>query len=242
MYSYHYILCLGGEHVRPDNRISWWIPVLAVLVVLAAVAAVLLLMPREEPAPDPSPPGTTGPTVPNALESLQFSRYSGQYVEDGTDEEVSNVAAILVNNPTSEFLDLGTVTYKVGGTTATFEITGLPPGGTAWVLEAERLQLEDGWEFEFQDSTYTFRADAIRQTDLLTVQSQDDTLTVTNVSDQTLENVCLYYKVKHSDGNYLGGITYMMEFGTLEPGASAQKRSAHYGPNAEIVRYSYQTG
>lgn len=227
--------------MQSKNRISWWIPALIVLVVLAAVAAVLLLMPREGPAEGTSPPETTSPPV-EALSCLQFSRYSGQYVEDGSDEEVSGVAAILVTNPTSRFLDLATVTYEVGDTTATFEITGLPPGGTAWVLEKERLRLEDGWEFTYKDSSYTFRSDAIRQTDLLSVESDGDTLTVTNVSGQTLENVCLYYKIKHSDGNYLGGITYMMEFGTLEPGGSMRKQSTHYGSSAEIVRYSYQTG
>ena len=108
------------------------------LLVLAAVAAVLLLMPPEEAA-DPSPPGGSGTL---ALKCLQFSSYTGQFVEDGTDEPVAGVAAMLVTNPTAQFLDLATVTYKVGDTTATFEITGLPPGGTAWVLEKNRLRLK----------------------------------------------------------------------------------------------------
>ena len=226
--------------MQPKNRISWWIPALIVLLILAAVALVLLLMPREEP-PGPTDPPENVPAA-EALQCLQFSRYSGEYVEDGSHEQVTDVAAMLVKNPTSKFLDLATITYKVGAKTATFVITGLPPGGTASVLEKNRLRLEDGWDFVYEDSSYTFRSDAIRQTDRLTVQSDGNSLAVTNASDQTLKNVCLYYKVKHTDGNYFGGITYMMEFGTLEPGTSASKQSSHFGPDADIVRYSYQTG
>lgn len=224
--------------MQSKNRISWWIPVIGFLLLLAAVAAVLLLMPPEEAA-DPSPPGNSGTL---ALKCLQFSSYTGQFVEDGTDEPVAGVAAMLVTNPTAQFLDLAKVTYKVGDTTATFEITGLPPGGTAWVLEKNRLRLKEGWKFELDSCTDTFRSNTIRQTDLLKVEPDGDSLTVTNVSGGEVKNVCLYYKVKHSDGNYLGGITYMLDFGTLAPGASATKRSTHFGSNAEIVRYSYQTG
>ena len=227
--------------MHPKNRINWWIPALIVLLVLAVTAAVLLLMPREGPPGEPTAPTEPPPSV-DALRGLQFSSFSGEFVEDGTHAQVSNVAAMLVTNPTSKFLDLATVTYKVGDKIATFEITGLPPGGTAWVLEKDRLRLEEGWKFEFDDSSHSFRSDAIRQTDLLTVRNDGHTVTVTNVSDKPLKNVCIYYKVKHSDGNYFGGITYMMDFDDLEPGGTLTKQSAHYGPDAEIVRYSYQTG
>ena len=227
--------------MKKENRIRFyplWGVAIAVLVVALTVTAVLWLWPWENDAP----PDTTGESNgTEELVCLQFSRYSGAFVEDGSDEAVSNVAAMLVANTGSEFLDLATVTYDAGGQTATFVVTGLPPGEKAWVLESNRMILADGIEFRLRDCATTFRPDAVTQTDLLSVTPQGDTLTVENTSDRTLENVCVYYKVYHTDGNYLGGITYMLSFGTLKPGESARKQSVHYGEDARIVRFSYQT-
>ncbi len=175
------------------------------------------------------------------LYCLEINRYSGPFVEDGQNEQVENVAAILVENRSKQYLDYAKVTYYVAGKIATFNVTGLPPGGKAWVLEAEKMQIEGTPSFEFLDCESTFRKDAVMTTDLIGVATQDNVLTVTNKSDETLENVCVYYKNVNSDGNYLGGITYMIGFDTLEAGKSAQRESAHFGENSRIVRYSFQT-
>ncbi len=217
-----------------------WIVAASVLATVALTALVLLLWPWEK-GPEDAPQPMEQVQM-DQLVSLEFSRYSGAYVEDGSDEKVSGVAAMLVANPTDRFLDLATVTYQVGEKTAVFEVKGLPPGGKAWVLESQRMTLDDGDTFQLEDCVTTFRADAIRQTDLLSVQRDGNSLTVKNVSGETLENVCLYYKVKHTDGNYLGGILYTLNFGTLEAGASQTRQAGHFSDRAEIVRYSYQIG
>ncbi len=175
------------------------------------------------------------------LYCLEITRYSGAYVEDGKNEQVENVAAILVENRSEQFLDLAKVTYCVGDRVATFNVTGLPAGEKAWVLEAEKMQIEGTPTFEFLDCESTFRKDAVLTTKLLDVQTKDNVLTVENKADKTLKNVCVYYKNVNSDGNFLGGITYMLGFDTLQEGQTAQRESAHFGVNSRIVRFSYQT-
>lgn len=195
--------------------------------------------------------GCIGPgddTTPTAadlggLVCLEYSRYTGAFPEDGSGRQVSNVAAMLVRNSSSEFLDYATILCDVGGQSGTFQITGVPPGGTVWVLEQSGLSLKEGDRFAATEcEEYYFRPDAVMRTDQLSVKVDGNSLTVTNASEKRLKNVCVYYKTVHSDGNYFGGITYMLNFGDLEPGASAQKQSSHFGSDSKIVRYSFQEG
>lgn len=175
------------------------------------------------------------------LYCLEFNSYSGVFVEDGKNEDVQNIAAILVENRAKVFLDRATIKYRYGDKTATFMVTGLPAGEKCWVMEASKMPLDGKHEFEFIECTSAFKDDAVLYTDKLEVVTQDNTLTVTNTSDKTLKNVCVYYKNTFDDGNYLGGITYMMSFDTIAPDESLQKESGHFTDGSKIVRYSFQT-
>ena len=174
------------------------------------------------------------------LYCLEISTYTGPYVEDGKNEEVENVAAILVENRAQQFLDYATITYYVGGKIATFRVTGLPVGGKAWVLEADRLQLDGTHSFEFLDCESVFKKDAVTSTADIEISTEGNILTAKSKTTKNLRNVCIYYKNVNDDGNYLGGITYMINFGTLTAGQSVQNQSAHFGENSRIVRYSFQ--
>jgi hypothetical protein len=66
-------------------------------------------------------------------------------------------------------------------------------------------------------------------------------LTAVNNTDRTLDNVFIYYKTLHTDGNFFGGITYLVDFGTLAPGGSAQSVAGHFQEGkTEIVRIGWQ--
>lgn len=181
----------------------------------------------------------TGATAAD-LYCLEFNAFSGAFVEDGKNEEVEDVAAILVENRSEAFLDRATITYKYGDKDAVFMLTGLPAGEKCWVLEQNRLVLDGKHSFEFEDCVTAFKEDAVLNTDYITKTSVDNAITVTNTSDKKLLNVCVYYKNTMDDGNYFGGITYMINFGDIEPGGSITKASAHYSDTSKVVRYSYQ--
>lgn len=167
--------------------------------------------------------------------------FTGAFVEDGSNEQVENVAAILIQNQSDEFLDRAVVTYDLGDKTATFVVTGLPSGATATVLETDRLTLDGTETFLEPECTYAFKQDAITSTEDVTVTAEGNVLTAENNTEGDLKNVCIYYKNLSSDGTYLGGITYMLSFGDMQSGERVEKSAAHFSERSQIVRYSFQT-
>ncbi|MBQ7133534.1 MAG: hypothetical protein IJO20_03465 [Ruminococcus sp.] len=218
-------------------------------VTLRVMASVLVLLlavtfsgcTKEDSTKDISYGATQNRASSEDLYCLEFTSYSGPYVEDGSNEEVENILAVLLENRSDEYLEFATVTYDVDGKTAQFVVSGLPPSKRAWVLEANRMGVKADLEFEFLDCQSTFRDDALLTTDKLEVEVDGNTLTLKNISEDNLSNPCVYYKNLNSDGNYLGGITYMVGFETLKPKDSLKKQAGHYTENSRIVRYSYQT-
>lgn len=196
-----------------------------------------------EADPPPEGDGSAGKATSEDIVCKEFARFSGQYVEDGRDEPVENVAAILVTNTSDSFLDLATLTYTIDGKTATFVVTGLPAGRSAWVMENSRMTIGADASFTFVDCVSAFRDNAVTSTRNLTIRSNGNMLTAINNTGTTLKNVAVYYKVVHTDGNYFGGITYMVSFDTLAPGEALETLAGHYQDGStEIVRISWQTG
>ena len=171
----------------------------------------------------------------------KFGIFSGQFVEDGRDELVQNVAAVLVTNRTDRFLDFATLTFDIDGQTATFILSGLPAGRSAWVMEATRMTATSSSVFTYQNCVNSFRDDVTASTDQITISSDGNMLTAVNNTSETLEGVFIYYRTLHTDGNFLGGITYRVDFGTLEPGASVETLAGHFNKDTtEIVRIGWQ--
>lgn len=175
------------------------------------------------------------------LVCLEYSRYTGSFPENGKDTQVSDVAAMLIHNSSPQFLEYATIECTIGEQTGFFFVTGLPPGAMVWVLERSGMTLSEGETFKATKcEDYVYRDDAVMMTDKISVSAEGNTLTVTNNTDGTLDNVTVYYKIVMEDGRYFGGISYLLSFGNLPPGGSASKASSHFGPDAKIVRYSFQ--
>ena len=176
------------------------------------------------------------------LSVLAESGHTGLYYEDGQNKPVENVAAILLKNNSEEFLDRAVVEYDISGKRATFIATGLPPGKAAWVQEQNKLTLgpSETFTLDYDSVEASFNNTARLTTDDIELDLKDNTLTVTNITEKPLVNVCVYYKNLGSDGNYLGGITYMIAFDRLGPGEELTKQSQHFGNQSDIVKYSYQ--
>lgn len=171
-----------------------------------------------------------------------FAVFSGHYVEDGSDEMVENVAAALITNRSKEYLDLATLTYDIDGKEAVFVVTGLPAGESAWVMEAHRMTITKESEITYKKCEPSFREDVLGTTNRISVEYDGDKLRVTNESQEMIEDIFLCYKRVNSDGSYLGGITYRVDVGTLDPGETVRCIAGHYVKNeTKIVRIGWRT-
>lgn len=171
-----------------------------------------------------------------------FYSYSGEYVEDGSDELVSNIAAIRVKNTSDVPYQTLKLSLKVEDENYEFFITTLLPGDVVTVLEKYKktfagngkynaFDITESSQFAKTPSVYEkkFKADIF-----------DGIMNLTNTSGKNFENdVYVYYKTKDTEG-YFGGITYRINFGPLKKGELSQRNSSHlYSDASEIVFITY---
>lgn len=145
--------------------------------------------------------------------------YDGPYLEDGSNDPVKGVAALMVYNAGSRDISSAMVTVERKGERLHFFLTWLPAGCRVLVLESGRAAFESSevtgcsvtgvrWE--------TFCADGV------TVEMEENgRLLVTNRGGRALRNVRLRYKLfSHKGDFYVGGITYCICVGNLGSGES----------------------
>ena len=171
------------------------------------------------------------------LSVLKVGRYSGLFVEDGSDEEAENVACLLVHNTTDQYLDYGEIRATIGETECCFVVTGLPGGAVVWVMEKDRcaMELDDG--YQYIGETLSPLKDLSTEDSRVQVEFLKGKIAVTNLSDKDLSSVRVYYKRLHSDGYLLGGITYTTAIEGLKAGERAELTAGHSTEtNCRVVR------
>lgn len=167
-----------------------------------------------------------------------FLPYTGAFMEDRTDEVVTDVLAIQVTNSGEEFIQTMDITLSAGETQAQFSLSTLFPGETAVVLEKNRMAYSTAPEFEqVQTSAVAlFEEHPGMCQDKLEIQCLDGVINVTNISDEDItEDVLIYYK-NYVNGIYYGGITYRLRIeGGLKAGEIRQGSAAHFNPDNSTV-------
>lgn len=170
--------------------------------------------------------------------------YSGTYVEDGSNEQVTDVLTIVVKNISSDLVEYGLITVDCGGETATFELSALPAGSYALVMEKNRLTY---------DNTMVLSKPICEQyaepNNLITdfgndfnVYPSDGVINIENISGRDIESdVSLFYK-NYEYGLFIGGITYRARFsGGIKAGEIAQCMQQHYSLEKSAIMYmSYE--
>ena len=170
--------------------------------------------------------------------------YSGTYVEDGSNEQVTDVLTIVVKNISSDLVEYGLITVDCSGETATFELSALPAGSYALVMEKNRLTY---------DNTMVLSKPICEQyaepNNLITdfgndfnVYPSDGVINIENISGRDIESdVSLFYK-NYEYGLFIGGITYRARFsGGIKAGEIAQCMQQHYSLEKSAIMYmSYE--
>ena len=149
------------------------------------------------------------------LRILELRCYDGPFVEDGSCRQVRGVAALVLFNPSKQFLECGAVKVWQGGRLLVFAFTCIPPEGRVLVLESSAKpyssdRITDCWGW-----CITTKTDRPIQVE----EVGRSALAVTNLQTETVEEITVYYKdYDPKEKLYIGGISHSITVYNLQKG------------------------
>ena len=160
--------------------------------------------------------------------------YTGDYVEDGSDDPAENVLMLTFENR-GEAQQL--VEIRVNQEYS-FEFTSLMPGETVRVLEQNRAEYTSGMEVSSAEMIrhLTYSKMPSLMTGRVRIEDSDGGLKITNISDKTMTDGKIYYKYG-ADGSFFGGITYVAAIPDLEPEQEVVLAPSHYVEGESSIRF-----
>lgn len=243
-------------------KVKWWITVLVFLLGIGVGSGVARLGSRESTKlndatvatrPDP----TEKPTRPNPEQSggtpeqtgfpfaLEYTSlvaqkliaYEGAFLEDGSEEAVEDVAALILENTGTIGIEYAQIIVMQSGRELSFDATYIPPKSRILLLEENKQAYSDAPVTACRCRTVipgvfdrSERTVSIRETGMCTLE-------VTNLTDREVSGIRVYYK-HHEGANdlYVGGITYSTVIPELAPGESRSVTPYRYASGyAQVV-------
>lgn len=162
--------------------------------------------------------------------------YTGNYLEDGSDETIEKVAAIIISNTSDKMLQVGDITFKVNDKeNATFRVTNLLPHTSALVLESNKRKYSDKDDYSYGTvvNAYLDAPDLLE--DKFEVIKENGNLKLKNKTDKTYKKVYVYYKYVQSGGAFMGGITYRVPFENIEGKKTVTSVANHFSANTSVI-------
>lgn len=178
----------------------------------------------EEPTRSFTMPVTVSGTE---LIAQRLSAYEGPFLEDGTDREVVDIAALHIYNPTDKEILKTSITLYWEQQPYMFYGEHIPPASTVILLEKSANPYRSdmpiacsGWQELSEDQSVS---------GIVVTEISMGTVAVTNMSGKPLKNLQLYYKTWLSPpGFYMGGIAYSTQLPELLPGQTENLQPYHY--------------
>lgn len=167
------------------------------------------------------------------LQLLHIGKYTGMYMEDGTNETVTNVMMVILENTGDQDLQLARIYIEYPEFTAEFEATNLPAGEKVVLLEKNRQEITADAYTGIQVKNVVYYSEPMSlQEERIQIEGGKGNLKVTNISEEDITgDIYIYYKHSASDLLY-GGITYRVTVrGGLAAGESSSVIAGHYSPD-----------
>ncbi len=172
-----------------------------------------------------------------SLVAHKLIAYEGVYLEDGSEETVTDVTALILENTGTIGIEYTQIILVQSGRELSFDATYIPPKSKIMLLEENRQPYSDAPVTACRCRTVipgvfdrAQRSVSIRETGL-------GTLEVRNVTEQALDGIRIFYK--HHEGEsdlYVGGITYSTVIPELQPGETRSVTPYRYASGyAQVV-------
>lgn len=153
----------------------------------------------------------------------RLNAYDGPFLEDGSDETVSNVLALQFRNDGEQDVQYAEYVFDINGEEVAFKLSNLPAGQRCVVLAANRHAFNANEVLKLK-SRLVAHVDYLPTADdqLLLVNNGDDTITVMNLTDHEIPLARVFYKTYYAEQeSFIGGITYSVELKNLPAGGSS---------------------
>ena len=158
----------------------------------------------------------------------KMAPYNGMFVEDGSNANIENVAMLLVNNNGDFPVEYTQIRVVCGQEELLFDISALPAG------EKLVVQEKTGKTILASDAT-SASALVVQGTDMEMSESKvqvidngDNTLTVKNLTNETIPTVRVFYKYyMENEQLFVGGIAFTVRISRLGAGASVTVQPSH---------------
>ena len=158
----------------------------------------------------------------------QISPYSGYYIEDGSDQEVSNVAAIVLTNNGGD-LDFAGIGISQGDRSLAFSASQIPAGATVIIQEQTKAAYAEDYYYSCTATVTESSGFDLKTGTLMIEKHNDGTFDVANVSEETIPEIKVYFKNYLPDEDvYVGGITYSVTLTDVEPQTAVTVTSSHF--------------
>lgn len=172
------------------------------------------------------------------LTITDIGKYTGIFMEDGTDEVVSGILMLVVENSGQQDIQYAEITVPTDKGEALFVLSTLPAGESCVLLEKNRISYSGNEDVNRAsvDKVAVFQETLSLQEDKIQLQVLDGALNVTNISGRDINgDVTIYYKNAASD-MYYGGITYRVRIvGGLKAGELKQIMASHFSDSGSRI-------
>lgn len=170
------------------------------------------------------------------LTMTDAGRYTGLYMEDGSNELLSDVMMVIVRNDGQQDIQLAEFTAETDDGTYTFRLTNLAVGARAVLLDLNRQSSGGEITGAVMDKAVLFDAPMELCEDRIQVTGLDGMVNVKNISDEDITGDILVYYKYASEDLYYGGITFRIRVeGGLNSGEIRQIPAGHYSADGCAV-------
>lgn len=165
----------------------------------------------------------------SGIEIERIDNYSGYYIEDGTEDKVDSVAVVTLKNNSDQAIEYGNIRLSQGEQTLEFQVSLIPAGAQAVVMEANRSSYDAGSELSYEGSIVANIETMDMAQDRVSVTAgSDGGITVTNIGQSDIPELRVFYKNQLDNNVYMGGIAYNAKIEGMKTGESRTIYPSHY--------------
>lgn len=169
--------------------------------------------------------------------------FNGIFLEDGSDVAVSNVTTMLLKNKGTSEIEFAAISIKCDEQELLFDVSVLPAGASVIVQEKNMTEYKQGTYHECKAEAAQVESLEMSENKVKVTEKENDSLEVTNLTNETISTVRIFYKYYMEEENvYVGGITYTAKIDNLEKGSSQLVTPKHYldGSSQVVMIRTYE--